>query len=246
MTMSIPRCQVMVVTLLAAAALAACSRGGAPAPDAAQQAAQAKEAAASRNLDAYRELLRIKNDEMAVSMGQDIVRRYPGSAAAKEVQQTLPEIEKRWKTVHEERRLAALWQYQVAPMAGGTQSTASIYNSKPADTHVRLVLRRHTSWGQSAFLFSDAHGFVCKATCTVAAKFDDSPRSLKAYAPSTGEPALMIKDDQAFITQLKKAKTITLDVTMQDGEKKVALVYEVGGFVPDQWQALPKQTGKKK
>lgn len=235
--------------LLAAVAggllLAACSQGGAPAPDAAQQAAQAKDAAANRNLDAYRELLRIKNDEMAVSMGQDIVRRYPDSAAAKEVQQTLPEIEKRWKTVSTQRRLAALWQYQTAPMAGGTQSTASIYNSAPTDTRVRLVLRRHTSWGQSAFLFSDAHGFVCRATCTIKTKFDDTTRDIKAYAPSTGEPALMIKDDQAFIAQLKKAKTITFNVTMQDGEKKVALVYEVGGFVPDQWQALPKKGGRK-
>lgn len=245
MTMSIPRCRVMVVALAAASTLAACSQGGAPAPDAAQQAAQAQTAAANRNLDTYRELLHIKNDEMAVSMGQDIVRKYPDSAAAKEVQQTLPEIEKRWKTVSTQRRLAALWQYQVAPMAGGTQSTASIYNSTPTDTRVRLVLRRHTSWGQSAFLFSDAHGFVCKTTCTITTKFDDTTRPIKAYAPSTGEPALMIKDDPAFIAQLKKAQTITFNVTMQDGEKKVALVYEVGGFVPDQWQALPKKAGKK-
>ncbi|TAL75345.1 MAG: hypothetical protein EPN56_05265 [Rhodanobacter sp.] len=235
--------------LLAAVAggllLAACSQGGAPAPNPTQQAAQVQDAAAKRNLDTYRELLRIKNDEMAVTMGKDIVQRFPDSAAAKEVQQTLPEIEKRWQTVSTQRRLAALWQYQTAPMAGGTQSTASIYNSTPTDTRVRLVLRRHTSWGQSAFLFSDAHGFVCHANCTIKAKFDDTAREIKAYAPSTGEPALMIRDDKGFIAQLAKAQKITLNVTMQDGEKKVALVYEVGGFVPDQWQALPKKGGRK-
>lgn len=231
--------------LAGALTLAGCSQGGTPAPDAAQQQAQAQAAEAARSLDTYRQLLRIHNDQMAVEMGKDIVQRFPDSAAAKEVQQTLPEIEKRWRANSEKARLAALWQYQVAPMAGGTQSTAATYNSQPTDVHVRLVLRRHTSWGQSAFLFSDGHGFVCKGNCTIAAKFDEQPHAIKAYAPSTGEPALMIRDDKAFIALLEKAKKISLPVTLQDGEKKVELVYEVGGFVPGQWQALPKKGGKK-
>ncbi|MBD8881402.1 hypothetical protein IHE49_13015 [Rhodanobacter sp. 7MK24] len=226
--------------------LAGCSQGApAPAPDAAQQQAQAQADEASRNLDTYRQLLRIHNDQMAVSMGEDIVQRFPGSAAAKEVQQTLPDIEKRWKENSEKARLAALWQYQVAPMEGGTQSTAAIYESQPADVRVRLVLRRHTSWGQSAFLYSDAHGFVCKGDCTIAAKFDDKPHPIKAFAPPTGEPALMIRDDKGFIALLEKSKKISLPVTMQDGEKKVELVYEVGGFVSGQWQALSKKGSKK-
>ena len=233
-----------VAALAGALVLAGCSQSSTPAPNAAQQQVQAQDAEAARNLDTYRQLLRIHNDQMAASMGEDIVQRFPNSAAAKEVQQTLPEVEKRWKENSEKTRLAALWQYQVAPMAGGTQSTAAIYNSQPTDVHVRLVLRRHTSWGQSAFLFSDGHGFVCKGNCTIAAKFDDQPHAIKAYAPSTGEPALMIRDDKAFIVLLEKAKKISLPVTLQDGEKKVELVYEVGGFVPDQWQALPKK-GKK-
>ncbi|BFI94836.1 MAG: hypothetical protein RSP_03460 [Rhodanobacter sp.] len=231
--------------LAGALILAGCSQGGAPAPDAAQQQAQAQAAEAARDLDTYRQLLRIHNDQMASSMGEDIVRRFPGSAAAKEVQQTLPEVEKRWKENSEKARLAALWQYQVAPMAGGTQSTAAIYDSRPADVRVRLVLRRHTSWGQSAFLYSDTHGFVCRGDCTIAAKFDDKLHPIKAYAPPTGEPALMIRDDKGFIALLEKSKTVSLPVTMQDGEKKVELVYEVGGFVPGQWQALPKKGGKK-
>ena len=235
-----------VAALAGALVLAGCSQSSAPAPSAAQQQAQAQDAEAARNLDTYRQLLRIRNDQMAASMGEDIVQRFPNSAAAKEVQQTLPEVEKRWKENSEKTRLAALWQYQVAPMAGGTQSTAATYNSQPTDVHVRLVLRRHTSWGQSAFLFNDGHGgFVCKGECKIAAKFDDKTRAIKAYAPSTGEPALMIRDDKAFIALLEKTKKISLDVTMQDGEKKVSLLYEVGGFVPDKWQPLPKKGGKK-
>ena len=235
----------VLATLAGALILAGCSQGGAPAPDAAQQQAQAKAAEAARNLDTYRQLLRIHNDQMAATLGQDIVQRFPDSAAAKEVQQTLPEVEQRWKENSEKARLAALWQYQVAPMAGGTQSTAATYNSRPIGVHVRLVLRRHTSWGQSAFLFNDGRGgFVCKGECTIAAKFDDKTRAIKAYAPSTGEPALMIRDDKGFIAALEKAKKISLPVTLQDGEKKVELVYEVGGFVPDQWQPLQKKGRK--
>ncbi len=55
---------------------------------------------------------------------------------------------------------------------------------------------------------------------------------IKAFAPSTGEPALMIRDDKAFIAQLRKAKKISMDVTLVNGEKKQTLVYEVAGFDP--------------
>jgi hypothetical protein len=209
---------------------------------AAAPAATAQNDAAARKLDTYRQLQRIHNDEMTVTMGHDILDRYPGSAAAKEVEQTLPEIEKRWKTESEKRRLAALWIYQVSPMQGGTQSTATVYSSRPSgNDRVRLVLRRHTEWGQNAFLYGGGHGFVCRGNCTLHASFDGKEHGIKAFAPSTGEPALMIRDDKDFIARLAKAKKITMDVTLVDGEKKETLVYEVGGFDPAKWKALPKK-----
>jgi hypothetical protein len=67
---------------------------------------------------------------------------------------------------------------------------------------------------------------------------------IKAFAPSTGEPALMIRDDNGFIAMLRKAKKITLDVTLVDGEKKQSLVYEVGGFDPAKWVAVGKPKKK--
>jgi hypothetical protein len=209
---------------------------------AAAPAATARNDDAARKLDTYRQLQRIHNDEMTVTMGHDILDRYPGSAAAKEVEQTLPAIEKRWKTESEKRRLAALWIYQVSPMQGGTQSTATIYSSRPSgNDRVRLVLRRHTEWGQNAFLYGGGHGFVCRGNCTLHASFDGKEHGIKAFAPSTGEPALMIRDDKDFIARLAKAKKISIDVTLVDGEKKETLVYEVGGFDPAKWKALPKK-----
>ncbi|WP_424683052.1 hypothetical protein [Frateuria sp. YIM B11624] len=209
---------------------------------AAAPAATAQNDEAARKLDTYRQLQRIHNDEMTVTMGHDILDRYPDSAAAKEVEQTLPAIEKRWKTESEKRRLDALWSYQVSPMQGGTQSTATIYSSQPSgNDRVRLVLRRHTEWGQNAFLYGGGHGFVCRGNCTLHATFDGKEHGIKAFAPSTGEPALMIRDDKDFIARLQKTKKITMDVTFADGEKEATLVYEVGGFDPAKWKALPKK-----
>ncbi|MGP1664616.1 MAG: hypothetical protein ACTS5I_01615, partial [Rhodanobacter sp.] len=85
-----------------AVTFAGCSpQGSAPAADAAQQQAQSQDADAARNLDTYRQLLRINSDEMAVTMGKNIVSRFPDSEAAKEVLLTLPKIEKRYKEIKE-------------------------------------------------------------------------------------------------------------------------------------------------
>jgi hypothetical protein len=222
--MKLPACRALVV--IAVMAVSACSQqGGGQTPNAQQQAATAKQEAAARSIATYRQLLRIPNDEMAVQLGNDIIKRYPDSDAAKEVQKTLPDIEKRYKRVSEERRLAGLWLYQVSPMAGGTQSTATIYSSQPSgNDRVRLVLRRHTSWGQSVFLYGNTPGFVCRGNCTVPATVDGKAVRIKAFAPSTGEPALMIRDDKSFIKMLQEAKKISLDVTLVKGEKKQTLL----------------------
>ncbi|MFC5436457.1 hypothetical protein ACFPME_07800 [Rhodanobacter umsongensis] len=226
--------------------LAGCSQQGqAPAPDAAQQQAQSRNADAARNLDTYRQLLRIHNDEMAVSMGKDIVKRFPDSDAAREVQKTLPDIEKRYTEASEKYRLSNLWLYQVSPMAGGTQSTATIQSSQPSgNDRVQLVLRRHTSWGQSVFLYGRKPGFVCRGNCAIASTVDGKSVRIMAFAPSTGEPALMIRDDKAFLAMLQKAKKITMDVTLVDGQKKQTLVYEVGGFDPARWAGVGKPKKK--
>jgi len=226
--------------------LAACSQqdqSAAPSQaDAAQAQAQAEAKEANDQLQTYRQMLQMKNDEMASGLGQEIVQRFPNSAAAKEVQQTLPEVEQRWKETSEKHRLAALWTYQVGPMEGGTQSTASLYTTAPSgDRAVRLVLRRHTKWGQSVFLFGSGHGFVCKGNCVIQAQFDGKAHPLRAFLPTTGgEPAIFIRDDKPFIEAMEKTRRITMDVEMQDGGKQT-LVFETGGFNPSQWSELGKK-----
>jgi hypothetical protein len=127
-------------------------------------------------------------------------------------------------------------------MEGGTQSTASIYSTRPSgDRAVRLVLRRHTQWGQSVFLFGTGHGFACKGNCTIQAQFDGKPHPLRAFLPTTGsEPAIFIRDDKPFITAMEKTKRITMNVTTRDGDQE-ELVFEVGGFDPAKWQPIGKK-----
>jgi hypothetical protein len=236
----------LLALLGAAWLLAACSpQGGQSNTPAAPTAQQARDADAADKLNTYHELLRIKNDEMVVSMGHDILDRYPNTPAATEVAQSLPAIEQRYKENSEKNRLAALWLYQVSPMEGGTQSTATIGSSQPSgDGRVQLVLRRHTQWGQNAFLYGEGHGFVCRGNCTIASTFDGKAVGIKAFAPTGGEPALMIRDDKSFIAMLQKAKKISMNVTLVDGEKKETLIYEVAGFDPAKWASVAK--GKKK
>lgn len=244
MTKTLPPTRSFAAALaIAVIALAGCSQGNKSTTAAAPVAPQSGQA--QRDLETYRQMVAMANDKAAVAVGHDIVSRFPDSAAAKEVQKTLPDIEKRWNSNAESVRLSGLWEYQVAPMAGGTQSTAVIYNSDPVDAHVRLALRRHTQWGQSVFIYSDTGPFACKGDCTIAASIDGKVHPFKAYAPPTGEPALMLRDDKGFIAALKKAKKIGLPVTYRDNGKKVTLVYEVGGFLSDKWAPLPKADGKK-
>lgn len=218
--------------VLTAALLAACSDKSAAPP--AQPAAAAQQppqnAQAAKSLDMYRQLVQSSSYELAGPIGQEIVAKYPGSPEAKEVQESLTDTLAKAEAITTRRRLERLWIYQSGKESGGDQTTASIYNSQPGTDHVRLVLRRHSQWGQSAYLFGSGKGFDCGKSCTITTRFDDgAPEKLKAYAPTTGEPAVFISDDRAFITKMDKAEKVSFDVTPK-GKKPETLVYEVGGY----------------
>jgi hypothetical protein len=230
-----------LAVLLATATMGACSQQSEP--QAAQQApanTQADEAA--KKLETYQQLLKLHNDGPAVQLGHEIVDKYPDTPAAAEVKQTLDNLETNYKATSEKARLTALWLYQTSPMQGGTQSTATIQSSRPTgEETVRLILRRHTAWGQTVFLYATAgKGFVCKGDCTLKATFDGKPKTLKAFRPPTGEPALIFRNDPQFIKDMAKTKRITIDVvTVSRGE--TTLTFETGGFDGDKWAPLPKK-----
>ncbi|NCT68775.1 MAG: hypothetical protein GXC76_14210 [Rhodanobacteraceae bacterium] len=226
--------------LLIAAALAACSPSQPPAP-AAPAAAPAVDPQLAKALDLYRKLQQEQSWELAAPIGEEIVTKYPDSAAAREVQETLADSRAKADAIVTRRRLAQLWIYQTGKESGGDQTSASIYSSDAAPAaRVRLVLRRHSDWGQSVYLFGSGKGFECRATCTLAARFDDQPVKLKAYLPPTGEPAMFISDDKAFLARLAGTQKLSIDVTEKD-KGPHTLVFEVGGFDPAKFPQLAKK-----
>ncbi len=238
--MSIPHTRCGLSLAVAAALLAACS--GQPSPTPEQKAAaqaRADEAAAAQKLEMFHKLMKMKQPQLAVSIGEEILRKYPHSKAAAELADTLPKLKAKAEAQAEKTRLANLWLYQVSPMAGGTQSTATIGNSEPHDVKANLILRRHSDWGTSAYLYADREkGFVCKGECTVKVRFDGKVHAFKAVTPDGGRPALMFRHPKDFIRLLEKAGKVSIPVTIQ-GKGKQELVYETGGFNPDKWKPLP-------
>jgi hypothetical protein len=230
-----------LLALCAIGALVACSKSPQPAPTPTPAVAPLVDAQATKALDLYRTLQQQKSWELAAPIGLEIVARYPGSAAAQEVNQTLADTSAKATAATTRRRLERLWIYQSGKESGGDQNTASIYSSNAATgDRVRLILRRHSTWGQSAYLFGSGKGFECRGTCNLAAHFDDHAQRIKAYLPPTGEPALFISDDKAFIARLRGTRKFSVDVTGK-GKASRTLVFEVGGFDPDKFPPLAKK-----
>ncbi len=227
--------------LLAASVLVACSPSG-PAP-AAGTGAAATDPRADADLVAYQQLIAAGSHEIAVTMGNEVLRKYPNSTAAAEVRRTLAGVQATAKASADAKRLKALWAYQVGEQRGGAQSAASIYSSTPgsAKERLRLILRRHADWGESAYVFADGKGFRCPAPCTLSLRFDDQPAERwKAFTPETGEPAIFIEDDRKFAQRLTQTRKVAIDAILAD-RGPLTIVFETGGFDPQQWLPLPSK-----
>ena len=233
----IVRASALVVAL---ALLGACSRGPTPEQQAAARKA-AMEKQAQQDEATYDRMVAMKSYQLALPLGEQIVAKYPGTQAAAKIKAGLADVRARATAQADALRLKRLWVYQVAPMAGGTQSTAAIDASQPPDAGVRLILRRHSEWGLSVFLYADGSpGFDCYRTCKVPAQFDKHKVTLHAYVPKGGRPALMFRGEKAFIADMEKAKVVHLKVRMKAlGERD--LEFDVGGFDPSQWKPLKKK-----
>jgi hypothetical protein len=247
---------------LGAVLLAACSSGSnppapaastpAPAQDAATAAKAAAEAQAEKGLKLYEQMRASGSLDIAAQVGAEAVAKYPDSAAAAKIKETLAEVTAKAKEEGETRRLARLWAYTVTSVKGGTQYAGSIENEPPLSTpglvgkdakHVHLILRQHPEWGQTVYLILDNEKFNCKSGCkTLPISFDGEPaKPWKATIPPTGEPALFIDEDKAFIARVLKTKKVAIDVVLAEEGKKT-LVFETGGL---DMSHLPNTTKKK-
>jgi len=257
----------LVSIVVFGAAMAACSSGSnqnqgatagkpaaAPATPAEAAAAEkaALEAKATRDLQLYEQMRIKENYDVAGQLGAEIASKYPGTEAAKKVNESLADVHAKAKAQAEAARLARLWSYTAVPEKGGTQYAASIESTPPLAPagvtgkdakHVHLIIRQHPQWGQNVYMMLDNEKFDCRDGCpTLPVSFDGEPaKPMKATIPPTGEPALFIDDDRTFINRMLRTKKVAIDVVLKgDGRKK--LVFETGGL---DMKYLPGTTKKK-
>jgi hypothetical protein len=225
--------------------LLACSQTPAPPPPDPAAAAKADaDAKANKQLALYDQMRTSGSADIAVNLGDEIVKTYPNTAAAAQVSKTLGDLRDKATRETESKRLARLWVYNSVPEAGGTQFSAAIPSkqSLPGNARIRLVLRQHPKWGQSVYLLLDNATFDCSKGCaTLPVAFDDAPaQRMKATIPPTGEPALFIDDNKGFIARMEKAKTVSIDVTIKNIGAKTE-IFEVGGYDASKMPNKPKK-----
>jgi len=89
--------------------LLACSKTPAPPPpDPAALAKAEADAKANKQLALYEQMRTGGSADIAVNLGDEIVKTYPNTAAAAQVQKTLGELRERAKRDSESKRLARL------------------------------------------------------------------------------------------------------------------------------------------
>ncbi len=202
------------------------------------------EAKAEQHYAMYEQMVQADNAELALPLGDELLKLYPDSAAAARVRPQIEVLREKATTEGESRRMARLWAYQTSPMAGGTQSTATVYsNDDPtvAGEKVRLVFRRHTEWGQSVFLYGSEPGFTCAKSCRITMTFDGGKSlSMEGSIPPTGEPAIFIEEDKRFIAEVAKSKKVDIEVH-DKGKSDRTLHFDVGGFDAKKFLPLSKK-----
>ena len=235
----------LILPIAMSLGLLACSKTPtAPPPDPAAVAKADTEAKANKQFALYEQMRNGGSADIAANLGDEIVKSYPNTAAAAQVQKTLGEVHDKAKREAESKRLSRLWAYNNVPEAGGTQYSAAIASKEPlpGNARIRLVLRQHPKWGQSVYLLLDDATFDCSKGCaTLPVAFDDAPaQRMKATIPPTGEPALFIDDDKGFIAKLEKAQKVSIDVNIFKVGPKTE-VFEVGGYDASKMPNKPKK-----
>ncbi len=221
------------------ALLAACDDG--------ERQRVAAEAAAARQESMAAELLRqleaSERDgrpDLARAFAEDLVLRFPQTAAGKSAATRIEALRTAADAEAEARRLRGLWTYHDVeePKSGGRVRTAYLHGVPASEglPPLRLVLRRHPEWGQSAYVLVNGGDFACRSDdCRATLIVDDAaPRAVHvSRAQGADPPALFIEKDAEFLAALDAAKTLSLVMPLADG-REARYAFEVGGFEIEQ------------
>ncbi len=215
--------------------LAACDDG--ERQRAAAEAAQARQMAMASEL--LRQLEAAEADgrpDLARAFAEDLVLRFPQTPAGKAAAQRIDALRAAADAEAEARRLRGLWTYHdvAEPKSGGRVRTGYLHGvAEVADLPpLRLVLRRHPEWGQSAYVLVNGGDFACRSEdCRATLVVDGGEgRSIHvSRAQGADPPALFIEKDAEFLAALDAAAQLTLILPLADG-REARYAFEVGGF----------------
>ena len=228
----------IVLLLLVAMFLAACSGAG-DAGDATPSAAE--QAQAQELLRNYDQARADENWEVAEASADQLRSKFAASAAAQKADATLADTRAHAERMRQVRRLRGLWDYQAVAVEGGTQRSAAIYSKTVAveegeplpQPDAQLVLRDHPAWGRSAYLVLQGGDFDCYRGCRLPITLDGKPaKSLPGSRPDTDEAiAMFIEDERALWKMAQGAKTLEIEFPVK-GLGKRSAVFEVAGLDP--------------
>jgi len=194
---------------------------------------------AAVQLERYRATLAMGRDDLALNFAEDLLQRFPGSAAAREVQAEIEGLRAKAQAERDKVRLERLWTYHAVPyeQGEGTIYTAFLYSQgregvSPApedEPRLRLVIRRHPDWGESVYLLSDAGDYACGEPCPMRVAFDagDWMEASGTPADSGAAPALFIERDfSRLMGDLRSSQRFRVEIPLADGASE--FVFEIG------------------
>jgi hypothetical protein len=169
-----------------------------------------------------------------------IIDRFPATPEAAMLRVQWPALQAAAERHRAQRRRAERWHYNAAEHSQGLELMAELPSNEQDNLPpLRLVLRRHPRWGQSAYLLiaRDAD-FACEHSCMLQMRFDDAPAGPVAVrrALDNVPPALFLRDDDAFYAALETTGYLHIEVGLASGAQ-ATYVFDVGGFQPAKMQA---------
>lgn len=201
-----------IILLCLVLLLSACSEENAP-----DVQNNAEATAMMKDLDAA---VLEKNWLLALQNADVLLARFPESAEAKALKLRYEEISTQAEAMQEDRRMAALWDYQQVAVGNKTQYSAGIYSKQemfggePTDLPpaARMIIRIHPEWGNSVYLVLAQSQFQCGSPCRMQISFDGGEyKTFPGKQADTGTgPALFIENDKVFYAALQDAKSITI------------------------------------
>lgn len=196
---------------------------------------------AAQQLSQYRATLAMGREDLALNFAEDLLNRFPGSAAAKEVEAEIGALRGKAQAQQDKQRLEGLWTYHAVPHESGegTVYTAFLYSegasgNSPAaedEPRLRMVIRRHPEWGESVYLLSDAGAYACGEPCPMRIAFDEGEWIDASGTPadSGSAPALFIERDfSSLLGDFRSTRRFRVEIPLADGSREFG--FEIDGL----------------